>query len=830
METNTNSIGVKRVTLQQLDPNLNNALIIAIIISKQRPRRFNNSKNNESRAVWNFTIRDSPWDYINVTFWGNGDLILKFCSNFQVGDIVEITKPRILIRDMEAHGEQYRPMVTSPYYLVLYETQSNIVMHSGNLNYHRLLSLPTKPLAGFVTLSDIQTSGSGRVGYFVDILVAVKTIGTVRSVKTREGIEQQVRDVMVFDHTCPVGVRVALWDPDLITRLCKLSIPIYVPLRRQSFWSKIPLGPPDPIYGLTEAYKICKNPKRVNLAIGTYQDDKGKPYVLKCVKKAEKLLDAMRLNKEYTSPIGYESYRKLCEELALGKDSKLIKSGLLASVQCISRTGSLRLALDFIKAFYAGKKVVFLPYPTWGNHKHLARETGLAYDQYRYYDYKAVDMDYKGIVDDVSHKIPDGAIVLFHACAHNPSGVDPNRSQWEELSDIVKKKNLLVIFDMAYHGFASGHIEVDAYSVRKFIEDGNKCMIIQSFAKNMGLYGERPGCLILTADSAEERDIILSQFEAIIKSMYHYPPIHGARIVEKILGDTGLKSEWKLEFKMMSDRLISIRRTLKTKLQKEGSIRSWDHIVKQCGMFCLTGLSKTQVKRLIDEHSIFLSTTGRISIGENPVGAEANNLRSYAITAPVQPTEILERLSEAIGSTNSIQNVMSVRQVLDKMEMLSNPATETNASDRHFTALLYVLVTHLDLDGLSKIVTTRCSKCKVLVPNNEKFCENFECNLEGDLSELDSKFDLKINISDHTGSLVNCRLTGTIAENVLDCTVEQFSRMTDAEKCHLKWKYLMERCAIRIMVLCAPGTNPLCSILSCALATPNEVANKLRHY
>lgn len=131
--------------------------------------------------------------------------------------------------------------------------------------------------------------------------------------------------------------------------------------------------------------------------------------------------------------------------------------------------------------------------------------------------------------------------------------------------------------------------------MRRFVEDGNKCMIIQSFAKNMGLYGERPGALIITTDSPEEKEKVLSQLGRIVKVLYKSPPIHGSRIVEKILIDTGLKAEWKLEFKLMIDRLISIRRTLKTKLQKEGSIRNWEHIIKQTGMFCLTGLSKSQV-------------------------------------------------------------------------------------------------------------------------------------------------------------------------------------------------------------------------------------------
>lgn len=118
----------------------------------------------------------------------------------------------------------------------------------------------------------------------------------------------------------------------------------------------------------------------------------------------------------------------------------------------------------------------------------------------------------------------------------------------------------------------------------------------------------------------------------------------------------------------------------------------------------------------------------------------------------------------------------------------------------------------------------------------------------GDLPELDNTFDLRVNLSDHTGSLVNCRLTGEIAERVLNCKVKkmqlikfiksvflifevgQFTGMTDTEKCHLKWKYLMERCAIRILALCVYGTNPLYSILSCELASPIDVANQLPHY
>lgn len=60
-------------------------------------------------------------------------------------------------------------------------------------------------------------------------------------------------------------------------------------LRSLSTWSAVPAGPPDPILGVTEAFKADKDPRKINLGVGAYRDDQGKPYVLDCVKKARTL-------------------------------------------------------------------------------------------------------------------------------------------------------------------------------------------------------------------------------------------------------------------------------------------------------------------------------------------------------------------------------------------------------------------------------------------------------------------------------------------------------------------------------------------------------------
>jgi aspartate aminotransferase len=55
-----------------------------------------------------------------------------------------------------------------------------------------------------------------------------------------------------------------------------------------SVWSAVPLGPPDAILGITEAFKADSAPEKINLGVGAYRDEAGKPYVLSCVRKVNR--------------------------------------------------------------------------------------------------------------------------------------------------------------------------------------------------------------------------------------------------------------------------------------------------------------------------------------------------------------------------------------------------------------------------------------------------------------------------------------------------------------------------------------------------------------
>ncbi|RXG53915.1 Aspartate aminotransferase, mitochondrial [Armadillidium vulgare] len=383
--------------------------------------------------------------------------------------------------------------------------------------------------------------------------------------------------------------------------------------RASSFWTSVEMGPPDAILGVTEAFKRDTSEKKINLGVGAYRDDNGKPFVLPSVRKAEKIIMENQLDKEYLPISGLGEFTKHAINLALGEGNPWVADGLNATVQGISGTGSLRIGSAFLSKFFPGPKVVWVPAPTWGNHVPIFKHVNMDIKQYRYYDANTCGFDFKGALEDINN-IPSGSLILLHACAHNPTGVDPKKEQWEELSQVIKKKNLLVFFDMAYQGFASGSVDDDAFAVRKFLQDGHKILLAQSFAKNMGLYGERAGAFSVICQDKNEADRVMSQIKILVRPMYSNPPVNGARIVSTILGTPELRKEWLQDVKGMADRIINMRTQLRDNLKKEGSSKDWSHITDQIGMFCFTGMKPDQVERLTKEFSIYLTKDGRISV------------------------------------------------------------------------------------------------------------------------------------------------------------------------------------------------------------------------
>ncbi|XP_005098987.1 aspartate aminotransferase, mitochondrial [Aplysia californica] len=426
----------------------------------------------------------------------------------------------------------------------------------------------------------------------------------------------------------------ALRKSTCVFRLFNNAVPCSMLQSRNSgVWSNVEMGPPDAILGVTEAFKRDTNPKKMNLGVGAYRDDAGKPYVLPSVKQAELEVIDSGLDKEYAGITGVPDFFNSAIKLALGEDSSAVKDGLNVTTQAISGTGALRIGANFFNKWYSQSKTFWLPTPSWGNHTPIFKHAGLNVSSYRYYDPSTCGFDFQGALEDIS-KIPEGDIIVLHACAHNPTGVDPRPEQWKELSQVIKQRRLFPFFDMAYQGFASGDTNKDAFAVRKFVEDGHQIALSQSFSKNMGLYGERVGAFTIVCSSPEEAARVMSQVKIIIRPLYSNPPIHGARVAAKILNTPALNAQWLTEVKGMADRIIDMRARLRDGLKREGSSHNWQHITDQIGMFCFTGLKPDQVERLTSEFSVYLTKDGRISVA----GLSSNNV-DYLANAIHQVTK-----------------------------------------------------------------------------------------------------------------------------------------------------------------------------------------------
>ncbi|KAJ4908529.1 hypothetical protein Rs2_12187 [Raphanus sativus] len=380
-----------------------------------------------------------------------------------------------------------------------------------------------------------------------------------------------------------------------------------------SVFAHLVQAPEDAILGVTIAYNKDPSPIKLNLGVGAYRTEEGKPLVLNVVRKAEQQLinDRSRI-KEYLPIVGLGEFNKLSAKLILGADSPAIRENRVTTVECLSGTGSLRVGGEFLARHYH-QKTIYIPQPTWGNHPKIFTLAGLSVKTYRYYDPSTRGLNFQGLLEDLG-AAPQGSIVLLHACAHNPTGVDPTLEQWEQIRKLMRSKGLMPFFDSAYQGFASGSLDTDAKPIRMFVADGGELLVAQSYAKNMGLYGERVGALSIVCKAADVAGRVESQLKLVIRPMYSNPPIHGASIVAVILRDRNLFNEWTLELKAMADRIISMRKQLFEALRARGTPGDWTHIIKQIGMFTFTGLNPAQVSYMTKEYHIYMTSDGRISM------------------------------------------------------------------------------------------------------------------------------------------------------------------------------------------------------------------------
>nr|XP_057914268.1 aspartate aminotransferase, cytoplasmic [Doryrhamphus excisus] len=386
-----------------------------------------------------------------------------------------------------------------------------------------------------------------------------------------------------------------------------------------SVFGEVPQATPVAVFKLIQDFNHDQFPHKVNLGVGAYRTDEGKPWVLPVVKKVEKIIaNDDKLNHEYLPILGLPEFRSSASKIALGDGSPAILEDRVGAVQCLGGTGALKMGAEFLRRFYNGsnntKTPVYVSAPTWENHNGVFSNAGFEdVRPYKYWDAEKRGLDLSGFLGDLE-SCPERSIFVLHACAHNPTGTDPTHEQWKQIAEVMMRRKLFVFFDSAYQGFASGNLDEDAWAVRFFVSMDFEMFCAQSFSKNFGLYNERVGNLTVVSRDADSLKRVLSQMEKIVRTTWSNPPSQGARVVAVTLNSPELFTEWKDNVKTMADRVLLMRAQLKAKLQALGTPGTWHHITEQIGMFSFTGLNPKQVEYLVKEKHIYLMASGRINM------------------------------------------------------------------------------------------------------------------------------------------------------------------------------------------------------------------------
>jgi len=368
---------------------------------------------------------------------------------------------------------------------------------------------------------------------------------------------------------------------------------------------------PDAILGLMAKFRADSSAQKVDLGVGVFRDLTGNTPILDCVRRAEQTVLTSQSTKSYVSAAGREEFNTAVEELVLGTAHAARRERRARTVQAPGGCGALRVGAELIRAA-APSATVHVSDPTWGNHRPLLGSSGLRLERYPYYDAVAHELRFEAMLERLD-RAAAGDVVLVHACCHNPSGADLAPDQWRQLIDVLQRRRLVPFLDLAYQGFGDD-LTSDVAGLRRAAEELPEVLIATSYSKNLGLYRERVGALIVVSENESRAAAVQSHVLQIARSIYSMPPDHGAAIAACIFADSNLRQSWITELAAMRNRIKDMRVLLARRLRAVTGDDSFDFIEAQRGMFSLLGVSKTVVDRLRDDHHIYMTGDSRMNL------------------------------------------------------------------------------------------------------------------------------------------------------------------------------------------------------------------------
>ena len=363
--------------------------------------------------------------------------------------------------------------------------------------------------------------------------------------------------------------------------------------------------PEDPIFSVYRKFEEDERKEKVNLGIGVITNEEGELYAFKCF---ENLL--LNKNNSYLPISGDNDLKKHFAKVFL----PFVPAGQVVSVQTVGGTYANYLSAKLLKKLGFGK--IYFPKPTWSNHLSLFKEGGLAVEQLEYYDDDVKKISENFLLE--VKNLPENSILALDVCGHNPTGVDLNSAELEEVIKIGKEKKLVYFLDAAYVGLVGESIEDDMTMVKKIYESGNPILLSFSFSKNMSLYGHRLGILsVMNFGGAGER--IKSNLDYLVRSSISSASRFASDFVCQVLSDEKILNLWQEELLRIRNYLLKMRKEFSQKLQAQGI--DWGREVQnQNGLFSL--LPELKTEELQKNFGIYIPPNGRVNVS----GLKESNL------------------------------------------------------------------------------------------------------------------------------------------------------------------------------------------------------------
>lgn len=351
-------------------------------------------------------------------------------------------------------------------------------------------------------------------------------------------------------------------------------------------------------------FKLDTNPNKINAAIGMIWNDKGQLHELPFIKDIEQTLYDNKLDKEYSTLLGITSFNKDIFEYLL-PNQKLTEN--FFCTQSTTGGSALKIGSDILRNYF--NKKIYLSNLTFSLYYNLFSEMEI--DTYPYFNCEKNEFEFESMKSFLEN-LPNKSLINLQVSNHNPTGIDLDKSQWDELSAIFKQKQHFAFFDCAYLGLTTGNKEDDMYCIDLWVKENLEFFLAYSSAKTTLNYSDDIGYLIGYLNNNQAVENVKSNIAVLNRGMYSFSSLQGARILNSIITNKEWREAHYSYIQQISKELSSKKLVI---LEKLGSYKAlWKLISKQKGLYLFLNLSKDQIKNLQENYSIYVADNGRVNL------------------------------------------------------------------------------------------------------------------------------------------------------------------------------------------------------------------------